>query len=66
MTPNTVRTRLAFSFRAEDHNLDTRIDLDCYAAEAGEAPAFPLLLDLDSRALQAHLSAQLPALSAGR
>ena len=44
MAPNTVRARLAFSFRAEDHDLDTRIDLDACAAEAGEAPNFHLLL----------------------
>lgn len=44
MAPNTVRARLAFSFRAEDHDLDTRIDLDACAAEAGEAPDFHLLL----------------------
>ncbi len=44
MAPNTVRARLAFSFRAEDHDLDTRIDLDACAAEAGESPNFHLLL----------------------
>lgn len=44
MTANTVRARLTFSFRAEDHDLDTRIDLDRCAAEPGEAPNFHLLL----------------------
>ncbi len=44
MTPNTVRARLSFAFRAEDHDLDTRVDLDRCIAEAGEAPNFHLLL----------------------
>ena len=44
MAPNTVRIRLSFSFRADDHDLETRIDLDACAAEAGEAPDFHLLL----------------------
>jgi hypothetical protein len=44
MTPNTVRARLSFSFRAEDHDLETRIDLDRCAAKAGEVPNFHLLL----------------------
>lgn len=44
MTTNTIRARLSFSFRAEDYDLKTRIDLDRCAAEAGEAPDFHLLL----------------------
>jgi hypothetical protein len=44
MTTNTVRARLSFSFRAEDHDLETRIDLDRCAAEPGEVPNFHLLL----------------------
>jgi hypothetical protein len=44
MTSNTVRARLTFSFRAEVHDLDSRIDLDRCAAGAGESPDFHLLL----------------------
>lgn len=44
MSANTVRARLSFSFRAEDHDLETLIDLDRCVAEAGEAPNFHLLL----------------------
>lgn len=38
---NTVRARLAFSFKAESYELDTTIDLD---QRVGEEPNFHLLL----------------------
>ena len=41
MTPNTIRARLNFSFKAEAYQLDTCIDLDRYS---GEAPNFHLIL----------------------
>ncbi len=41
MIGNTVRARLAFSFKAETYELDTLIDLDRYV---GQAPDFHLLL----------------------
>ncbi|MDP2787050.1 MAG: hypothetical protein Q8O79_03105 [Pseudomonadota bacterium] len=44
MTHNTIRARLAFSFKAEAYQLDATIDLDRYSGEIGEAPNFHLLL----------------------
>lgn len=41
MIGNTVRARLAFSFKAENYELDTTIDLDRYV---GEEPNFHLIL----------------------
>jgi hypothetical protein len=41
MTPNTIRARLVFSFKAEAYQLDATIDLDRYT---GEAPNYHLLL----------------------
>ena len=41
MNRNTVRVRLAFSFKAETHELDAVIDLD---AHIGREPDFHLLL----------------------
>jgi hypothetical protein len=35
---------MVFSFRGETHELESRIDLDPYIGEAGEAPNFHLLL----------------------
>jgi hypothetical protein len=43
MAANTVRARLSFSFRAEDHEPDAVLDLDTLA-ESGEEPDFHLLL----------------------
>lgn len=44
MSSNTIRARVAFSFRGETVDLDAIFDLDrCWAAE-GEAPNFHLLL----------------------
>jgi len=44
ITPNTIRARLFFSFKAEAYQLDATIDLDRYSGQAGEAPNFHLLL----------------------
>jgi len=44
MSSNTVRARMAFSFRGETYALEASIDLDPYIGEAGEEPNFPLLL----------------------
>jgi hypothetical protein len=44
MSNNTVRARLAFSFRGETHELDSVIDLDRCPGEPGEAPNFHRLL----------------------
>lgn len=43
MNPNTVRARVAFSFKGETHELDTVIDLDRLRGEA-EGPDFHRLL----------------------
>jgi len=44
ITPNTIRARLFFSFKAEAYQLDAIIDLDRYSGETGESPNFHLLL----------------------
>jgi hypothetical protein len=44
MSNNTVRARLAVSFRAEMYELDSTIDLDGSFGETGEEPNFHLLL----------------------
>lgn len=44
MSSNTIRARLAFSFKGETYELDSVIDLDRCHGEAGEAPDFHLLL----------------------
>lgn len=44
MSNNTVRARLAFSFKGETYELDSVIDLDRYLEGAGEAPDFHRLL----------------------
>jgi hypothetical protein len=44
ITPNTIRARLSFSFKAEAHELESCIDLDTCRGEAGVAPNFHLLL----------------------
>lgn len=44
MSSNTVRVSAAFSFKAENHELATSVDLDRVAQEDGAAPDFHLLL----------------------
>jgi hypothetical protein len=44
MSDNTVRARLAFSFRGETYELDSVIDLNRWGGESGEAPNFHQLL----------------------
>lgn len=44
MNSNTLRARLAFSFKGETYALDTRVDLDRFLAGTGEAPNFHHLL----------------------
>lgn len=44
MSRNTLRARLAFSFKGETHDLDSVFDLDTLAAEEGEEPNFHRLL----------------------
>ena len=44
MNNNTIRARLAISFKAEMHELDAIIDLDSCPGNVGEAPNFHLLL----------------------
>jgi hypothetical protein len=44
MTPNSLRIRASFSFKGEDYELDTVIDLDRSHSEPGETPNFHLLL----------------------
>jgi len=44
MSTNTVRARLAFSFKGETYELDSVIDLDRRGGESGEAPDFHQLL----------------------
>jgi len=44
MSPNTVRARLAFSFKAETYELDATLDLDRYLEETAEPPDFHLFL----------------------
>lgn len=44
MNNNTIRARLAVSFKAEMHALDAIIDLDRCPGDAEEAPNFHLLL----------------------
>jgi hypothetical protein len=44
MSANTVRARVVFSFKGETHELDSVIDLDRCAGEAGTAPDFHRLL----------------------
>lgn len=44
MSSNTLRARLAFSFKGETRELDTTLDLDRCNVKAGEAPNFHLLL----------------------
>lgn len=41
---NTLRARLACSFKGETYQLESTIDLDRCLGEAGEAPDFHLLL----------------------
>ena len=44
MSNNTVRARLALSFKGEAYDLDSVIDLDRCGGESGEAPDFHRLL----------------------
>lgn len=44
MNNNTVRARLALSFKGETCELDSVIDLDRWCGESGEAPDFHQLL----------------------
>ena len=44
MSSNTIRARLAFSFKAENYELDTILALDRCVGEIGEEPNFHLLL----------------------
>lgn len=44
MSDNTVRARLAFSFKGETYELDSVIDLDRYLGEPGVTPDFHLHL----------------------
>jgi hypothetical protein len=44
MSHNSIRARLAFSFKAEHYDLDSVIDLDQPLANADTAPDFHLLL----------------------
>lgn len=44
MSANTVRARVVFSFKGETRELDSVIDLDRCAEEAGTAPDFHRLL----------------------
>jgi hypothetical protein len=44
MANNTVRARVAFSFKGETYELDSVIDLDRCLGEPGEAPDFHRLL----------------------
>lgn len=44
MSSNTVRARVAFSFKGETYNLDSVIDLDACLGESGAAPDFHQLL----------------------
>jgi hypothetical protein len=44
MSNNTVRARLAFSFKGETYELDSVIDLDRHLGESGAAPDFHRLL----------------------
>ena len=44
MNNNTIRARLAVSFKGETHDLDTVIDLDPCLGEPGQAPDFHRLL----------------------
>jgi len=44
MNKNTVRARLALSFKGETHELDSVIDLDGCLGESGAAPNFHQLL----------------------
>lgn len=44
MSNNTIRARLAFSFKGETYELDSVIDLDRQSGASGEAPDFHGLL----------------------
>jgi hypothetical protein len=44
MNNNTIRARLAFSFKAETYQFDSTIDLDRCLGDAGEEPNFHRLL----------------------
>ena len=44
MSHNTVRARVAFSFKGETHELDSVIDLDRCVGKPGAAPDFHRLL----------------------
>ena len=44
MSNNTVRARMAFSFKGETYDLDSVIDLDACLGEPGAAPDFHQLL----------------------
>ena len=44
MNSNTVRARMSISFKGENHELDTLLDLDKCVAETGAEPDFHLLL----------------------
>ncbi|MFA5058974.1 MAG: hypothetical protein WC485_12735, partial [Opitutaceae bacterium] len=44
MSSNTIRARLAFSFKAETYELDSIIDLDPCVGVSGEAPNFHQIL----------------------
>ncbi len=44
MTSNTLRVHLEFSFKGEDHFLETTVDLDQCLAQSSEMPSFHHLL----------------------
>lgn len=44
MSNNTIRARLAFSFKGETYELDSVIDLDRHLGRSGDAPDFHGLL----------------------
>jgi hypothetical protein len=48
MSSNTVRASLEFSFRGEDYQLATTLDLARHVTAAGDAPNFHLLLARES------------------
>jgi hypothetical protein len=49
MSNNTIRARVAFSFKGEAYELDSVIDLDQCGADAGKAPDCHLLLAREAR-----------------
>jgi hypothetical protein len=44
MNPNSIRAHVAFSFKAEMHELDSTLDLDDLLGDSGEEPNFHLIL----------------------